>query len=87
MRGELYLTVEVGPLLDAGVYDSLPGRRVPVLAYGCFAGEVGRVAYSDEHTGVGSFGLDELGEIDLPAGYARAARAWAGMAQTDRPGL
>ncbi len=56
-----------------------------VLAYGCFAEKVGRMAYGEEHTALGSFGVDALGEIDLPAGYARVARAWAGMARTDRP--
>ena len=56
----------------------LPERRVLVPAYGCLAGNVGRMAYGQEHTAVGSFGLDGLEEIDLPARYARAAGAWAG---------
>lgn len=56
-----------------------------VLAYGCLVGKVGRMAYGAEHTGVGSFGVDALGEIDLPAGYVRAARVWAGRDQMDRP--
>ncbi len=84
---ELGLRVEVGPLLDAWVYEHFPERRVLVLAYGCFAGKVGRMAYSAEHTALGSFGVDALEEIDLPAGYARVARAWAGMVPIDRPGL
>ncbi len=74
------LKVEVGPLLDAWVYEPRPERHVLVLAYGCFAEKVGRMAYGEEHTALGSFGVDALGEIDLPAGYARVARAWAGMA-------
>jgi hypothetical protein len=87
VREELGPTVAVGPSIDAWVYEPLPERRVLVLAYGCFSEKVGRVAYSDEHTGVGSFGVDALGEIGLPAGYARAARAWAGMARADRHGF
>lgn len=79
VREELGLTVEVGPLLDAWVYEPLPERRVLVLAYGCFVGKVGRMAYGAEHTALGSFGVDALGEIDLPAGYARAVRVWAGI--------
>ena len=84
---ELGLKVEVGPLLDAWVYEPLPERRVLALAYGCSAGKVGRMAYSAEHTALGSFGVDALGEIDLPAGYARVARAWAGMVPINRPGF
>ena len=76
---ELGLTVEVGPLLDAWVYEPLPERRVLVLAYGCVAGDVARMAHSTEHTAVGSFEVDGLGGIDLPVGYARAVRVWAGM--------
>ena len=85
--GELGLKVEVGLLLDAWVYGPLPERRVLVLAYGCFAGKVGRMAYSAEHTALGSFRVDALEEIDLPAGYARAVWAWAGMVPIDRPGF
>ncbi len=81
------LKVEVGPLLDARVYEHSSGGRVPVLAHGCCAGKVGRMAYGVGHAALGSFGVDSLGEIDPPAGYARAARARAGMARTDRPGF
>jgi ADP-ribose pyrophosphatase YjhB (NUDIX family) len=82
---ELRLKVEVGPLSDARVYEPLPQRRVLVLAYGCFAGKVGRMAYGAEHTALGSFGVDALGEIDLPAGYARVVRAWAGWPKRTVP--
>ncbi len=82
---ELGLKVEVGPLLDAWVYEPLPERRVLVLAYGCFVGKVGRMAYSAEHLALGSFGVDALGGIDLPAGYARAVRAWAEMPERTVP--
>jgi len=68
---ELGLSVEVGPLLDARVYESLPRRRVLVLAYGCFAGKVDGMAHSAEHTAVGSFEVDGMGG-DLPARGVRA---------------
>ena len=74
---ELGLTVEVGPLLDAWVYEPLPERRVLVLAYGCFVEDIHEMAHGAEHTALGSFGVDGLGEIDLPEGYARAVRVWA----------
>ncbi len=79
---ELGLSVEVGPLLDAWVYEPLPERRVLVLAYGCLLEDIGGMEHSAEHTALGSFEVDGLGEIDLPAGYARVVRVWAGMRST-----
>lgn len=79
IREELGLAIEVGPLLDARVYEPLPERRVLVLAYGCVAGNFDGMAHSAEHTALEPFEVDGLGEIDLPAGYARAVRVWAGM--------
>lgn len=77
IREELDLEAEIGPLLDAFVYDVLPGVRVLVLAYGCFVGNVRAVSHSAEHSDVGIFGLDELGMIELPEGYARSVRSWS----------
>lgn len=74
---ELNLNVRVGPLLDAWVFEVLPGFRVLVLAYGCFVDEFTGLAFSVEHSDIGVFGLDELGGIALPNGYARVVRAWA----------
>lgn len=76
---ELNLEVEVGPLLDAWVFEVLPGSSVLVLAYGCLAEDLGGMARSAEHSDVGVFGLDELGDVALPEGYARAVRFWAGL--------
>jgi 8-oxo-dGTP pyrophosphatase MutT (NUDIX family) len=77
IREELDLEPEIGPLLDAFVYEVLPGVRVLVLAYGCFTGNVRGVSHSAEHSDVGIFGLDELGMIELPEGYARSVRIWS----------
>lgn len=74
---ELNLEVRVGPLLDSWVYEVFPGSRVLVLAYGCFVGDFDGMAHSVEHSEAGYFGLDELGSIALPVGYARMVRAWA----------
>jgi hypothetical protein len=82
------LTIETGPLPDAWVNEPLPERRVLVLAYGCFVETPGRMAaYGAQHTALGSFGVDALGEIDLPAGYARVVLAWAAVPRADRPGF
>lgn len=74
---ELNLKVRVGPLLDAWVFEVVPGSRVLVLAYGCIVEDFVGMAHSAEHLDVGIFGLDELGDIALPDGYARAVWAWA----------
>jgi len=81
---ELRLKVYVGTLPGARAYEPMPGRRALVLSKGCFAGKVGRAAYGAERVALGSSGVDALGEFDLPAGYARAVRAWARTARTDR---
>jgi 8-oxo-dGTP pyrophosphatase MutT (NUDIX family) len=75
---ELNLHVEVGPLLDAWIYEPIPGRNVLVLAYGCVARDLDAVNHSEEHSAVETFGLDELEKIPLPAGYAPSIWAWAG---------
>lgn len=77
IREELSLDVEVGPLIDAFVYEVLPGTRVLVLIYGCFAEDLRRLSHSAEHSAVGLFGLDELEGIDLPRGYERSVRTWS----------
>ena len=81
------LTIETGPLLDTWVYEPLPERRVLVLTYGCFVEALGRMAYSVEHTALGSFGVDAPGGIERPAGYARVVLARAAVSRTDRPGF
>ena len=75
---ELNLRVGVGPLLDAWVFEVLPGSRVLVLAYGCFVEEFAGMTRSAEHSDVGVFGIDELEDIALPGGYARVVRVWEG---------
>lgn len=77
LREELGLEAEAGPLLDAFVYEVLPGARVLVLTYGCFTGNFLSVSHSAEHSDVGLFGLDELGDIDLPGGYECSVRIWS----------
>ena len=74
---ELNLKVRVGPLLDAWVFEVVPGSRVLVLAYGCIVEDFVGMVHGAEHSSVGMFGLDELGGVALPDGYARAVWAWA----------
>ena len=75
-REELNLRVDVGPLLDARVYEPLPRTRVLVLTYGCTTTGFAGMAHSAEHEDVGLFRADELDRIELPRGYARSVRLW-----------
>lgn len=77
IQEELNLEAGVGPLLDAWVFEVLPGSRVLILAYGCFVDGFDGMARSAEHSEVGLFGRGDLSGIASPEGYARAVRAWA----------
>jgi 8-oxo-dGTP pyrophosphatase MutT (NUDIX family) len=71
--------VEVGPLIDGGVwiYEPVPGRRVLIVTYGAVARDtsVAPVA-SHEHKQVGLFTADDVAGLDMPAGYKASIRAW-----------
>lgn len=74
---ELALDVEVGPLLDAWVYEVVPGGQVLVLTYGCFAENLDGALRSEEHSDMRLFDLKELNRIRLPEGYRRSVEAWS----------
>ena len=86
LREELNLRAAVGPLLDAWIYEPLPGTRVLVLTYGCVVEDFVGMAHSAEHEAVGLFREDELDGIVLPAGYARSVRAWMERVRASRRG-
>lgn len=73
---ELNLHVEVGPLLDAYVYEVVEGRHVLVVVYGCFVGDLSGMKISGEHQEFGFFGAGGMESINLPEGYRKAIRAW-----------
>jgi 8-oxo-dGTP pyrophosphatase MutT (NUDIX family) len=77
IREEPGLEVEVGPLIEAFVYEVLPGASVLILTYGCFAEDPRGLSHSEEHSDVGIFGLDDLEGIVLPRGYERSIRTWS----------
>ena len=80
IREELDLRVEVGPLLDAWLYEVLEGIEVFVVAYGCYVRDLAGMSHSEEHSAVGSFDLNGLDRINLPDGYKRSIKSW-----TDHP--
>lgn len=71
------LDVEVGPLLDAWIYEVLSGAPVLVLSYGCFAESVDGRVRSEEHSDMHLFDPEELDRISLPDGTKRSAIAWS----------
>ncbi|MFJ3046271.1 NUDIX domain-containing protein [Herbaspirillum chlorophenolicum] len=65
---ELNLRVEVGAIIDAWMFEVIPGKRVFIATYGCtligdFAPDI-----SHEHKRVGLFAANAL-PGNLPAGY------------------
>jgi len=77
---ETGLDVEVGPLLGACAYEvlpeALPEARVLVLAYGCLVSDWDGLRGSEEHSDLGTFGLDELAGIRLPRMYRDWVLSW-----------
>ncbi len=76
---ETGLEVSVGPLLDAWVYEVLPGSRVLILSYGCRVTDDGyaQPTKSIEHSALGVFGLREVERLNMPERYLRAIRQWS----------
>lgn len=75
---ETGLEVLVGPLLDAWVYEVLPGTRVLVLFYGCRVPDRHEeLVKSFEHSALGVFGPREVELLDMPERYRRAIARWS----------
>lgn len=79
---ELNLRVEAGAIIDAWMFEVIPGKRVFIVTYGCtligaFAPDV-----SHEHKRVGLFAPDALPE-NLPAGYRVSIEQGLSRSNTD----
>lgn len=77
IREETSLDAVVGPLIGAYVFDAIPHKRVVVLAYGCAADPSQAPRASGEHTEVGLFATDELGDLVVPERYRDAIAHWS----------
>jgi mutator protein MutT len=73
---ELSIEATVGPLLDAYVFEVVPGRRVLILAYGCRADAAAAPELSHEHRELRWLPLQALDAEPLPEGYRRAIEQW-----------
>jgi mutator protein MutT len=70
---ETGLKVSAGRLLQAWSFEVLAGKRVVVIVYECrLTGEHAEPQVSKEHEAASFVALDELDQIELPAGYRRA---------------
>ena len=74
---ELNLPVEVGALVDAWMFEVIPGKRVFIVAYRCTLAGAFAPQVSHEHKRVGLFAVEDLPQ-NLPAGYRQAITASAG---------
>ena len=76
IREELAIHVAADALLDAWLYEVLPGREVLIVTYGCRYDGGGDVRMSDEHNAVGLFDIAEIDGLPMPEGYRRSIRDW-----------
>lgn len=73
---ETRLLVTVGPILDAWMYNVLPGRHVFVVAYGCFIDGEADPVLSSEHKEIGTFAENQVPSLFMPDGYKRSIAMW-----------
>ena len=84
---ELGLSVSAELLLDAWVYEVLPGRRVLILTYGCIltGGMPGSVQVSSEHRDARLFEIHEMDSLRIPEGYRQSVRTWSSQTMGSIP--
>jgi 8-oxo-dGTP pyrophosphatase MutT (NUDIX family) len=69
---ELNISVKIGQLLDAGIFEPLPGRPVLILTYQTDVQDAATLSVSEEHIALGLFTKAELASLPLPDIYRRA---------------
>jgi len=76
VREETGLLIRPVGLVDAWVYDVLPGRSVLILTYSCeIATDQVEAKRSFEHRSMGWFTGKEVEELPMPDGYRRSIQA------------
>ena len=83
-REELGIDVDVGPLVDAYLFEVVPGRRVTIVCYLASVPDHVALTISDEHNQVGVFSITELDEVPLPQGYRHGIEK-AALTESSRP--
>ena len=82
---ELGVTAEVGPRVNTWLYEPLRDHGVVmIVTHVCAVRDWSPLTLSDEHSEVGTFGIDELGGIPLPEGYRLSIEAASARGLLDR---
>ena|SRR2546428_9072553 len=68
--------VTVGPLLNAWVYNILPGRTAFVISYGCQTDSLEPPKKSREHKEISIFEINDIESLNMPAEYKVAINLW-----------
>jgi 8-oxo-dGTP pyrophosphatase MutT (NUDIX family) len=72
MLEELGLSVRVGPIIDAWVYQVCVDKAVFIVTYACVAETDKKLTCSSEHQAVRLFALEEISDLAMPEGYKRS---------------
>ncbi|HMM20939.1 MAG TPA: NUDIX hydrolase [Selenomonadales bacterium] len=76
LKEELSLDIVPVRLIDSWLYSIFENVHVLILAYGCLSPGSTAFKVSDEHQGGAWIGLDQLDDLNLPAGYKQSIRLW-----------
>jgi len=68
--------VATGPLLDAWMYQVVPGHHVFVVVYGCYLHSGSGPVLSHEHKEIGLFTQHEVAELVMAEDYKRSVAMW-----------
>jgi 8-oxo-dGTP pyrophosphatase MutT (NUDIX family) len=87
LEEELALTVRVGPLIDAWLYEVLPGEEVLIVTYGCYPAPFVALTHSAEHKEVDAFAPEAVRSLSMPDGYKRSIQRWIQWEEARTPGF
>jgi ADP-ribose pyrophosphatase YjhB (NUDIX family) len=76
---ELSVSVEAASLLDAYLFEVIPGKHVFIVTYGCKLTGPFKPEVSHEHREIGLFAPERL-PVNLPSGYRLSIQSWKGAA-------
>ena len=75
--------VDASQLLDAWMYEPIPGRHVFIVTYGCHLLSEGTApVVSGEHKEIGLFGEEEIAGLVMPQGYKDSITRWYSLVRS-----
>ncbi|MBE9211633.1 NUDIX hydrolase [Plectonema cf. radiosum LEGE 06105] len=74
---EVSVNVRVEQIIDSYLFEVIPDKHVFIVAYGCQLQGDFSPQISDEHQEFGLHPINQLENINIPFGYARAIKNWA----------